>query len=96
MSATAAAMQLEANHDRNMLGQVERLNAGIHAMSDDERYVTLLVAEIDTEQRMMRYVNCGHNPALVFRASTRTVTRLNASCPPIGLSPVRHCPPGSS
>jgi sigma-B regulation protein RsbU (phosphoserine phosphatase) len=91
MSATAAAMQLEANHDRNMLGQVERLNAGIHAMSDDERYVTLLVAEIDTEQRMMRYVNCGHNPALVFRASTRTVTRLNASCPPIGLSPEEIC-----
>jgi phosphoserine phosphatase RsbU/P len=91
MSATAAAMQLEANHDRNMLGQVERLNAGIHAMSDDERYVTLLVAEIDTEQRMMRYVNCGHNPALLFRASASTVTRLNASCPPIGLSPEEIC-----
>jgi sigma-B regulation protein RsbU (phosphoserine phosphatase) len=91
MSATAAAMQLEANRDRNMLGQVERLNAGIHAMSDEERYVTLLVAEIDTEQRMMRYVNCGHNPALLFRANTSTVTRLNASCPPIGLSPEEIC-----
>jgi sigma-B regulation protein RsbU (phosphoserine phosphatase) len=91
MSATAAAMQLEANHDRNMLGQVERLNAGIHAMSDEERYVTLLVAEIDTEHRMMRYVNCGHNPALLFRTSTSTVTRLNASCPPIGLSPEEIC-----
>ena len=91
MSATAAAMQLEANHDRNMLGQVERLNAGIHAVSDDERYVTLLVAEIDTDQRMIQYVNCGHNPALLFRASTGTVTRLNSSCPPIGLSPEEMC-----
>ena len=91
MSATAAAMQLEANHDRNMLGQVERLNAGIHAVSDDERYVTLLVAEIDTDQRMIQYVNCGHNPALLFRASTGTVTRLNSSCPPIGLSPEEIC-----
>jgi sigma-B regulation protein RsbU (phosphoserine phosphatase) len=91
MSATAAAMQLEANHDRNMLGQVERLNAGIHALSDEERYVTLLVAEIDTDQRMIRYVNCGHNPALLFRASTGTITRLNSSCPPIGLSPEEIC-----
>jgi len=92
MSATAAAMQLEAaNHDRNMLGQVERLNAGIHAVSNDERYVTLLVAEIDTDQRMIHYVNCGHNPALLFRANTGTVTHLNSSCPPIGLSPEEMC-----
>jgi phosphoserine phosphatase RsbU/P len=35
---------------------------------------------------MIRYVNCGHNPALLFRASTGTLTRLNSSCPPLGLS----------
>ncbi len=34
MSATAAAMRLEANRDRNMLQQVERLNTEIHAVSD--------------------------------------------------------------
>jgi len=84
-------MQLEANRDRNMLGQVERLNVGIHALSDEERYVTLMVAEIDTDQRMIRYVNCGHNPALLFRTSTGTITRLNSSCPPIGLSPEEIC-----
>lgn len=54
MSATAAAMQVETNHDRNMLAQVERLNAGIRAVSDGERYVTLLVAEIDTDRRLLR------------------------------------------
>jgi serine phosphatase RsbU (regulator of sigma subunit) len=91
MSATAAAMQLEANHDRNMLGQLERLNAGINAVSDGERYVTLLLAEIDTNKQVIRYVNCGHNPALLFRASSGTVTRLDASCPPIGLSPAEIC-----
>src|SRR5229473_309507 len=87
MSATAAAMRLEANHDRNMLEQVERLNAGILSVSDEERYVTLLIAEIDTHKRTLHYVNCGHNPALLFRASTGTLTRLSSSCPPIGLSP---------
>jgi len=91
MSATAAAMRLEANRDRNMLRQVERLNTEIGAVSDPERYVTLLVAEIDTDKRIIRYVNCGHNPALLFRATTGTLTRLNSSCPPIGLSAEEIC-----
>jgi len=91
MSATAAALRLEANHDRNMLRQVERLNAEIGAVSDSEQYVTLLVAEIDTHKRTMRYVNCCHNPALLFRPKTGTLTRMNSSCPPIGLSPEENC-----
>jgi sigma-B regulation protein RsbU (phosphoserine phosphatase) len=91
MSATAAAMRFDANHDRNMLAQVKRLNTGILSVSDDERYVTLLLAEIDTNKRIIQYVNCGHNPALLFRASTGTLTRMNSSCPPIGLSPEETC-----
>jgi phosphoserine phosphatase RsbU/P len=91
MSATAAAMQLEANHDRNMLEIVERLNTGIHSVSDGERYVTLLLTEIDTHKRTLRYVNCGHNPALLFRAKAGTLTRMNSSCPPIGISPEEIC-----
>ena len=91
MSATAAAMRLEANRNRNMLQQVERLNTEIGAVSDPEKYVTLLVAEIETNKRIIHYVNCGHNPALLFRAKTGTLTRLDASCPPIGLSPEEIC-----
>jgi serine phosphatase RsbU (regulator of sigma subunit) len=91
MSATAAAMRLEANHGRNMLEQVERLNTGILSVSDADRYVTLLVAEIDAQRRTLRYVNCGHNPALLFRPSTESLTRLDSSCPPIGLSPDEVC-----
>jgi serine phosphatase RsbU (regulator of sigma subunit) len=91
MSATAAALRLEANRDRDMLGQVERLNTQIGAVSDPERYVTLLVAEIDTQNRKLRYVNCGHNPALLFRPKMGTFMRLDSSCPPIGLSPEESC-----
>jgi sigma-B regulation protein RsbU (phosphoserine phosphatase) len=91
MSATAAAMRLEVNHDRSMLQQVERLNTEIRAVSDAERYVTLLVAEIDTHERKIHYVNCGHNPALLFRSKTGTLTPLNSSCPPLGLSLEEVC-----
>jgi len=91
MSATAAAMRLEANRDRNMLHQVERLNTEIGAVSDPEQYVTLLIAEIDTHNRIIHYVNCGNNPALLFRAKTGALTRMDSSCPPIGLSPDEIC-----
>ena len=91
MSATAAAMRLEANRDRNMLQQVGRLNTEIGAVSDPEQYVTLLISEIDTQQQVIRYVNCGHNSALLFQAKTRTLKRLDSSCPPIGLNPDEIC-----
>src|SRR6202047_351240 len=91
MSATAAAMQLEANHDRSMLDVVGRLNTGIRSVSDGERYVTLLFAEIDADKRNVNYVNCGHNPALLFRAETGTFTHMDSSCPPIGIFPQEMC-----
>ena len=91
MSATAASMRLEANRDRNMLDLVGRLNADIHSVSDDEHYVTLLLAEVDTHKRTLHYVNCGHNPALLFQAETGTLKRMDSSCPPIGVSPEEIC-----
>jgi serine phosphatase RsbU (regulator of sigma subunit) len=91
MSATAAALRLEANRDRSVLEQVRSLNAEICAVSDPEQYVTLLVAEIDTQQQVVRYVNCGHNSALLFRAKSGTLSRMNSSCPPIGLFPQEIC-----
>jgi sigma-B regulation protein RsbU (phosphoserine phosphatase) len=49
--------------------------------------VTLLMAEIDTAHRQLRYVNCGHNPALWLRNNGTTVEQMDSSCPPIGLIP---------
>jgi len=86
MSATAAATQLEANHERNIVEIVGRLNTGTLSVSDGEHYVTLLLAEIDAHKRTLNYVNCGHNPALLFRSETGRVTQLDSSCAPIGIS----------
>jgi sigma-B regulation protein RsbU (phosphoserine phosphatase) len=91
MSATAAALRLEANRDRDMLEQVQRLNTEIAAVSHPEAYVTLMLAKIDIHERTVQYVNCGHNSALLFHASTGALTRLNSSCLPIGLSPEEIC-----
>ena len=91
MSATAAAVQFEASEKRDMLEMVNRLNSGLYSLSDSSRYVTLLLADIDARRRSLRYVNCGHNPALLFQSETDKVTLLNSSCVPIGISSEENC-----
>ena len=91
MSATAAAVQLEVSEKRDMLEVVNRLNNGIHSVSDGSGYVTLVLADIDALSRSFRYVNCGHNPALLFRAKTRDVIPMNSSCFPVGMFDSEDC-----
>ena len=91
MSATAAAVQLEASEKRDMLEMVNRLNSGLHSLSDSRRYVTLLLADIDVRSRSLRYVNCGHNPALLFQAKTHDVVPMKSSCFPIGMFESETC-----
>ena len=85
MSATAAALQLEARAERDILEVVNRVNSGIHSVSGGNRFVTLLLAEIDARNQSVRYVNCGHNPALLFQKKTHDVAPMNSSCFPIGM-----------
>jgi phosphoserine phosphatase RsbU/P len=85
MSATAAALQMEVSEKRDMLEVVNRLNNGIYSVSDGNRYVTLLLADLDALSRSLRYVNCGHNPGLLFQANTRDVVPMNSSCFPVGM-----------
>jgi len=91
MSATAAAVQLEVSEKRDMLEVVNRLNNGIHSVSGGNRYVTLVLADIDALNRSFRYVNCGHNPALLFQAKTRDVVPMNSSCTPVGMFDSVNC-----
>jgi sigma-B regulation protein RsbU (phosphoserine phosphatase) len=67
------------------------LNNGIHSVSDGDRYVTLVLADIDVHTRSLRYVNCGHNPALLFQARTGDVTLMNSSCFPVGMFDSEAC-----
>ena len=85
MAATAAAVQLETREKRDMLEVVNRLNASLYSLSGSNRYVTLLLANIDTRKQSLTYVNCGHNPALLYRTKSRAVVTMDSSCVPIGM-----------
>ena len=64
----------------------ERLNKHIVESSASNRFITLILVEVDPRNRYVRYVNAGHNPGLLVRRSGE-VTPLGASGLPLGLLP---------
>jgi serine phosphatase RsbU (regulator of sigma subunit) len=91
MSATAAAVQLETNEPRKLCDVVSHLNKELYALQDDGRFVTVLVGELDPRSGLLKYINCGHNPALLLRGDSREAEWLGASCTPVGMTPEMDC-----
>lgn len=65
---------------------VERLNGHVLASSASNKFITLLVGELDPQTGDVVFVNAGHNPGLVIRAGGG-VERLDAGGLPVGLLP---------
>ncbi|HEX9009443.1 MAG TPA: PP2C family protein-serine/threonine phosphatase [Holophagaceae bacterium] len=64
----------------------ERLNRRMNDVRDRNRYTTLFAASLNPETGDCRYVNGGHNPPLLVRA-TGEVVRLAPTGPMVGLLP---------
>jgi sigma-B regulation protein RsbU (phosphoserine phosphatase) len=65
---------------------MERLNRFLCASTQDSKYVTLFYAEIDPTSRRLVYVNAGHIPPTLARASGGD-ERLRSGGPVLGLLP---------
>lgn len=62
-----------------------RLSAALLADSESGLYVTCIVAMCDPARRLLRYVNAGHPPGVLW--NRRTVRALTTGGPPAGLFP---------
>jgi serine phosphatase RsbU (regulator of sigma subunit) len=91
MSATAAAVQLETNETRKLSDVANQLNKELFALQDDGRFVTVLLGELEPRSGRLKYINCGHNPALLVRGDGGDTVWLQASCMPVGISPEMDC-----
>jgi len=65
---------------------VERLNSHVLASSAPNKFITLLIGELDSGSGELTYVNAGHNAGLLVRADGQ-VERLESSGLPVGLLP---------
>jgi sigma-B regulation protein RsbU (phosphoserine phosphatase) len=68
---------------------LERLNRHILESSAANKFITLFAGELDPASGGLVYLNAGHNPALVVRASGE-VERLGPGGLPLGLLPDAH------
>ncbi len=63
---------------------LERLNRFVYSSTETSRYVTLFYGELDPARRRLVYVNAGHVPPFLVRASGRE-ERLRSGGPVLGL-----------
>lgn len=63
-----------------------RMDDDLHARTPPEAYLTLFFGVVDPSDRVLRYVNAGHNPPLLLRNNGGT-SRLDSTGRPLGLLP---------
>jgi phosphoserine phosphatase RsbU/P len=74
--------------DQAVFGPVllERLNRHIAESSAANKFITMLLAELDPLSGVLHYMNAGHNPAILLRQDG-SVEHLGAGGLPLGLMP---------
>jgi serine phosphatase RsbU (regulator of sigma subunit) len=75
------------NEPERMLQSVNRL---FYENTIDSAYATLIFAEYCDTERRLRYINCGHQPAIVLRHDGR-IEKLHSTSTVLGLYPHWHC-----
>jgi len=66
MASLRAWLRSELLHGTDLAALGAKLNDFAHESSDIRSFITFFFAELDKETGGLRYVNAGHNPALVF------------------------------
>jgi sigma-B regulation protein RsbU (phosphoserine phosphatase) len=76
-----------AHHLNDLTAVMANLNKLVYESSAPNRYATFFYAEFDSGTRLLRYVNAGHNPPMVFRTTgdVRDVLRLDNGGTVVGL-----------
>ena len=90
-SAVARQDLLNLNREGKWLpGMLTSVNQLFYENTPDDRYATLFLAVYDDGSRELEYVNCGHNPPLLFRA-TGEMERLCPTASVIGFTAEWNC-----
>ena len=69
---------------------LQSVNQLFYENSIDSAYATLFFAEYDDQARRLRYANCGHLSALLFRGDN-SLERLDSTCTVLGLFKEWNC-----
>lgn len=84
MTSLQARVQLLVEEDEPLATLVTRLNRSVSAACPDNRFITFFIAAVDPFTGDFAYVNAGHNPPYLVRASGK-VEKLTEGGPILGI-----------
>lgn len=87
MTSLHAAVRAYATTPASAPEVVSQINQYIYDNTPSNRYITFFYSELDPQTHELTYVNAGHNPPLLIRASG-TVEELNVGGFPVGIMPL--------
>ncbi len=69
----------------NLKELIIQLNDVINKNANGEKFVTFFIAQYHPNQNQLEYINCGHNPALLFHHDSKNHQWLGAQIPGLGM-----------
>jgi sigma-B regulation protein RsbU (phosphoserine phosphatase) len=66
MSNFQANMRILFNHTTQLTDLVHELNSKVMMSAKGEKFITLFIAKLNLETKMLTYINAGHNPPLLM------------------------------
>jgi serine phosphatase RsbU (regulator of sigma subunit) len=87
MSSVHAAIHAQVAAKTSLYEMVKSVNQYLAENTPTNRFVTLFVAELDPRTGVLNYINAGHNPPLLARASGE-VEQLESGGFPLGIIPM--------
>lgn len=83
MSNFQANLRALGTQKMSLTDLVNILNQKVLESANGEKFITFFVAKYNIHDRVIRYVNAGHNPPVLF--SDNTITLLKTGCPGLGM-----------
>lgn len=85
MATVRTALRVQAENIYAMRDVVGRVNRAVYEDTRADEFVTLFYGVLNAEDRMLTYVNAGHNTAVLVRDGE--IRHLEPSGPPVGILP---------
>ena len=66
---------------------IQRLNSKVLESAKGEKFITLFIAKYNTKQRVLNYINAGHNPPLLYNKDEngQNIIHLETGCTGLGM-----------
>ncbi|HLE57095.1 MAG TPA: SpoIIE family protein phosphatase [Rhodothermia bacterium] len=85
MSSLQASLRILGPELGHLTDLAVRINALFRYNLSLVRFISMILARVDTEKKQIQYLNAGHNPALLWRSSDRSGIWLQPTGPAVGL-----------